>query len=49
MKSIDPILCVLIGLLLVSLAAFFLGLIPYPLGLLVLLAFIVARLLTLHK
>lgn len=44
----DPILLVLLGLLSASLAAFFLGIIPYPVGLLVLLAFIVARILYLQ-
>ena len=39
----DPLLLVLLGLLSASLTAFFLGVIPYPVGLLVLLAFIVAR------
>jgi len=44
----DPILMLLIGLLLASLLAFFLGVIPYPYGLLVLGAFIAARLLYLR-
>ena len=41
----DYVLLVLLGLLLTSLVTFFLGVIPYPYGLLVLAAFIVARIL----
>lgn len=44
----DPILLVLIGLLLAALVAFFLGIIPYPYGLLILAAFIAARILYLR-
>lgn len=43
----DPLLLVLLGLLVISLLAFFTGYFPYPFGLLVLSAFIVARIL--HK
>lgn len=39
----DPLLLFLLGLLGLSLGAFFLGLTPYPFGILVLSAFIVAR------
>jgi len=42
----DPVLLVLAGLLAASLAAFFFGIIPYPFGLIVLSAFIAARLLS---
>ncbi len=42
---VDPVLVVLLGLLLASLSAFFLGIIPYPYGLLILAAFITARIL----
>ena len=41
----DPILIVLLGLLLATLLAFFLGVIPYPYGLIVLAVFIAARIL----
>jgi hypothetical protein len=41
----DPVLLVLFGLLFAALLAFFLGAIPYPYGIMVLAAFIVARLL----
>jgi hypothetical protein len=44
----DPILTALLALLLATLLAFFLGIIPYPYGLLVLIAFIVARILYLQ-
>jgi hypothetical protein len=43
----DPVLSVLLGLLATSLLAFFTGLIPYPYGLIMLLAFIAVRLFTL--
>ena len=43
----DPVLLVLLGLLAATLLAFFLGIFPYPFGLIVLLAFIAARLFTL--
>jgi len=43
----DPIFLLLAGLLALSLAAYFGDLIPYPFGLLILLAFIVARIV--HK
>ncbi len=42
-RAQDPLLLLLVGLLVLSLGAFFLGLIPYPFGVLVLTAFIVAR------
>ena len=41
----DPILLALAGILATLLLLFFLGVIPYPFGLLVLLAFITARVL----
>ena len=41
----DRILLVLVALLLASLAAFFTGVLPYPIGLLVLSVLIVARVL----
>ena len=41
----DPIFLALTGILATLLLLFFLGVIPYPFGLLVLLAFIVARVL----
>jgi hypothetical protein len=44
-RPVDTVLLVLLGLLLASLSAFFLGIIPYPYGLLVLAAFITARIL----
>jgi len=44
----DPLLAVLVTLLSVSLLAFFAGIIPYPFGLFVLLAFITARILYLR-
>lgn len=44
-RPVDTVLLVLLALLLASLAAFFLGLIPYPYGLLILAAFITARIL----
>lgn len=44
-RPVDSVLLVLLGLLLASLSAFFLGIIPYPYGLLVLAAFITARIL----
>ena len=43
----DPVLLVLLGLLAASLLAFFAGIIPYPFGLIVLLAFIAVRVFTL--
>jgi len=45
----DPVLVLLIGLLLASLLAFYLGIIPYPFGLLVLGVFVVARVLYLRS
>lgn len=45
----DPVLTLLIGLLLASLLAFYLGIIPYPFGLLVLGVFVVARVLYLRS
>ena len=44
-RPVDSVLLLLLGLLLASLSAFFLGLIPYPYGLLILAAFITARIL----
>lgn len=44
----DPILVVLIVLLLASVAAFLSGLLPYPLGFIILSIFIVARILHLQ-
>jgi hypothetical protein len=44
-RPVDTVLVVLLALLLGSLSAFFLGLIPYPYGLLILTAFITARIL----
>ena len=41
----DPILLALVGILATLLLLFFVGVIPYPFGLLVLLAFITARVL----
>lgn len=41
----DPILIALLGLLLATLLAFFLGIFPYPYGLLILAVFIAARIL----
>ena len=41
----DPVFLVLAGMLVTLLLLFFLGVIPYPFGLLVLLAFITARVL----
>jgi hypothetical protein len=48
-RPVDSVLLVLLGLLLASLSAFFLGIIPYPYGLLVLAAFITARILHLLR
>ena len=48
-KANDPVLLTLTGLLAASLTAFFLGLIPYPFGLLVLGILILARVLYLRK
>ena len=42
---IDPLLAVLVGLLLASLTAFLLDVIPYPAGLIILTIFIIARIL----
>jgi hypothetical protein len=47
-RLLDPVLITLSGLLLASLLAFFLDIIPYPYGLLVLAAFIAARILYLQ-
>jgi hypothetical protein len=44
----DPLLIILLTLLLLALLAFILGIIPYPYGLLVLLAFIAARIMSLQ-
>jgi len=44
----DPLLFALLGLLATSLLGFFLDVIPYPFGLFVLTAFIVARILYLQ-
>lgn len=48
-KAIDPVLIALCGLLAASLTAFFLGLIPYPFGLLVLGFLILGRALYLKE
>ena len=45
----DPVLIVLLGMLSASLSAFFLGIIPYPYGLIILLVFIAARILHLKN
>lgn len=45
---LDPVLVILVGLLLTSLAAFLLDVIPYPAGIIILTIFIVARLLYLR-
>jgi hypothetical protein len=45
---LDPVLAVLIGLLLASLTAFLLDIIPYPAGLIILTIFIIARILYLR-
>ncbi len=42
----DPILLVLLALLGLTVGAFFLGVLPYPFGILILLVFIVARVLS---
>jgi len=39
----DPVLLGLVGLLVLTVAAFLAGVLPYPFGMLILLAFIVAR------
>jgi hypothetical protein len=44
MTGLDPVLILLIALLLATLTAFFLGIFPYPYGLLILSAFVAARL-----
>ena len=44
----DRVLVLLLGLLLATLLAFFLGIIPYPFGLIVLLVLIAARILYLR-
>jgi hypothetical protein len=44
-RPVDTVLLLLLAVLLASLSAFFLGLIPYPYGLLILAAFITARVL----
>jgi len=41
----DPAMLVLLGLLGLTLSAFFLGILPYPFGILILLVLIVARVL----
>ena len=41
----EPVLLGLIGLLVLTVAAFLAGILPYPFGILILLVFIVARLL----
>lgn len=41
----DRVLLVLVGLLGLTVTAFFLGVLPYPFGILILLVFIVARVL----
>jgi hypothetical protein len=42
----DPVLLVLLGLLGLTVSAFFFGVLPYPFGILILLVFIVARVLS---
>ena len=42
----DPLLLVLLALLALTVTAFFLGVLPYPFGILILLVFIVARILS---
>jgi hypothetical protein len=42
----DPVLLVLLGLLALTVSAFFFGVLPYPFGILILLVFIVARVLS---
>ena len=42
----DPLLLVLLALLALTVSAFFLGVLPYPFGILILLVFIVARILS---
>jgi hypothetical protein len=41
----DPVLLVLLVLLVLTMSAFFLGILPYPFGMLILLALIAARVL----
>ena len=41
----DPVLLVLLGLLVLTMTAFFLGILPYPFGILILLVLILARVL----
>jgi len=49
MKSLfDPLLIILLLLLICSLLLFFIGIFPYPFGLLILTAFLLARLLYLQ-
>ena len=48
-RPVDPVLFVLLGLLAATLAAFFLDVFPYPYGLLILAAFITARILYLRS
>ncbi len=47
--TIDPLLLLIIVLLIISLIAFLGGLIPYPFGLIVLSAFLIARVLFLSR
>ena len=42
----DPVLLVLLALLALTVTAFLLGVLPYPYGILILLVFIVARILS---
>ena len=44
----DPVVLILLGLLLATLLAFTLGLVPYPFGLLILVILVAARLLYLR-
>ena len=46
---IDPLLLLIVILLIVSVIAFLGGLIPYPFGLLVLFAFLIARIIHLSR
>lgn len=45
----DPVLLFLSGLLVLTLSAFFAGLLPYPFGLLILTVFIMARIFQNHR
>ncbi len=49
MNAMDPILLLISFLLIISVVAFLGGLIPYPFGLIVLLAFLIARVIHLAR